>query len=75
MYPVRFYKHFNGFEGDYFGYERRSPWYDDDYDGEILFYYGRELNGDVLFMTIKLIDYDKMDMYASKMDKRDVDIT
>ena len=55
MYPVLFNKHFDGFEGDYFGYEGYSRWYDDDYDGEILFYYGRELNGDFLFMTIKKI--------------------
>ena len=75
--PVLLYNKFHGFHGEFFSYDSYSPWYDDDYDGELLFYYGRELNGDFLFMTIQKSDYNKRiyDPYAPKMDIRDVDTT
>ena len=62
--------------GDYYAYDAYRPWRDDEYDGELLFYYGRELNGDFLFMTMRTQDYKKRVVAKfPRMDKRDVDTT
>ena len=79
MYPALMEDKFHGFCGEYCAYDDRGLWYEDDYDGELLFYYGRELNGDFLFMTMHKSDYVYMkrvfDPGAPEMEIRDVDAT
>ena len=75
VYPALMEDKFHGFRGEYYAYDAHGPWYEDDYDGELLFYYGRELNGDFLFMTMHRSDYMKRVFDPHMMDIRDADTT
>ena len=75
VYPALMEDEFHGFAGEFYAYHSYGPWHDDDYYGEILFYYGRKLNGDFLFMIMHKSDYMKLVYDPQTFDIRHVDTT
>ena len=68
MYPALMEDKFCGFRGEFYAY-------DECFDGELLFYYGRELNGDYLFMTMHKSDYKRRVFDPNNMDIQYFDTT